>query len=99
MGDHTPVGRVTIIGLGPGPRNTVTQATLDAIATIPHQFLRTRKHPTADLLPHAHSFDELYETLPSFDDVYAAITEAVVAAALQYGEVPITASLSTFFPH
>jgi len=87
MGDHIPVGRVTIIGLGPGPRNTVTQATLDAIANIPHQFLRTRKHPTADLLPHAHSFDELYEALPSFDDVYAAITEAVVAAALQHGEV------------
>ena len=87
MGDHTSVGRVTIIGLGPGPRNTVTQATLDAIATIPHQFLRTRKHPTADLLPNAQSFDELYESLPSFDDVYAAITEAVVAAALQHGDV------------
>ncbi|MEI8323434.1 MAG: nucleoside triphosphate pyrophosphohydrolase, partial [Actinomycetes bacterium] len=60
---------------------------LQAIANIKHQFLRTRQHPTADLLPAAQSFDHLYESLPTFDDVYAAITETLVAAANEHGEV------------
>ena len=79
--------RVVIVGLGPGPRNTVTQATLEAIERIEVQFVRTKRHPTADLMPNATSFDSLYDTLPTFEDVYSAITEAVVAAALQHGEV------------
>ena len=79
--------RVVIVGLGPGPRNTVTQATLEAIERIKVQFVRTKRHPTADLMPKATSFDSLYDTLPTFEDVYVAITEAVVAAALKHGEV------------
>ena len=79
--------RVVIVGLGPGPRNTVTQATLEAIERINVQFVRTKRHPTADLMPRATSFDSLYDTLPTFEDVYREITEAVVAAALQHGEV------------
>jgi tetrapyrrole methylase family protein/MazG family protein len=79
--------RVVIVGLGPGPRNTVTQATLEAIERIDVQFVRTKRHPTADLMPRATSFDSLYDTLPTFEDVYREITEAVVAAALQHGEV------------
>ena len=43
--------RVVIVGLGPGPRNTVTQATLEAIERIDVQFVRTKRHPTADLMP------------------------------------------------
>jgi tetrapyrrole methylase family protein/MazG family protein len=76
-----------IVGLGPGPRNTITQATLEAIERIDVQFVRTKRHPTADLIPKATSFDSLYDTLPTFEDVYGAITEAVVAAALKHGEV------------
>ena len=79
--------RVVIVGLGPGPRNTVTQATLEAIERIDVQFVRTKRHPTADLMPKATSFDSLYDTLPTFEDVYGAITEAVVAAAIKHGEV------------
>ena len=79
--------RVVIVGLGPGPRNTVTQATLEAIERIVVQFVRTKRHPTADLMPKATSFDSLYDTLPTFEDVYSAITEAVVAAAIEHGEV------------
>ena len=79
--------RVVIVGLGPGPRNTVTQAKLEAIERIDVQFVRTKRHPTADLMPKATSFDSLYDTLPTFEDVYNAITESVVAAALAHGEV------------
>ena len=79
--------RVVIVGLGPGPRNTVTQATLEAIERIDVQFVRTKRHPTADLMPRATSFDSFYDTLPTFEDVYSAITEAVVTAAIEHGEV------------
>jgi len=79
--------RVVIVGLGPGPRNTVTQATIEAIDRINIQFLRTERHPTAELMPRATSFDSLYDTLPTFEAVYAAITESVIAAAIEHGEV------------
>lgn len=78
---------VMIVGLGPGPTNAITQATLDAIDAIRVQFVRTRKHPTASLLPQATSFDDLYELFETFDEVYATITEQVVAAAIEHGEV------------
>lgn len=83
----SPTPSVTIVGLGPGPTNAVTQATLDAIGRIPVQFVRTRKHPTASLLPRATSFDDLYDRFDTFDEVYAAITEQVIAAAIEHGEV------------
>lgn len=82
-----PSPHVTIVGLGPGPFNTLTKATLDAIESIAVQFMRTEKHPTASLLPNATSFDYLYEQFETFDEVYAAITEHVVAAAIEHGEV------------
>ena len=78
---------VVIVGLGPGPANALTQATLNAIETIKVQFGRTRKHPTASLLPQASRFDDLYDQLETFDEVYAAITEQIVAGAIEHGEV------------
>ena len=62
--------QIVIVGLGPGPRDTVTDATLQAIARIKTQFIRTQRHPTANLMPTATSFDDLYETLDTFDEVY-----------------------------
>ncbi len=78
---------VVIVGIGPGPIGALTQATLDAIGRIDAQFVRTRKHPTASLLPRAKSFDDLYDKYETFEDVYSAITEQLVAAALEHGEV------------
>jgi tetrapyrrole methylase family protein / MazG family protein len=72
---------ITVIGLGPGGEDLATIGTLRAIEAHPVQFLRTARHPAASLLTGATSFDHLYETLGSFDDVYASIVEALVAAA------------------
>jgi tetrapyrrole methylase family protein / MazG family protein len=85
-------GRITVVGLGPaGPElaNTATIAAIDAIAV---RFLRTSQHPSASLVAgamvtEATTFDHLYETLPRFDDVYAAIVEALVVAARAEGHV------------
>ena len=38
-------------------------------------------------MPDAVDFDDLYEAAASFEEVYAAIVEAIVAAAVEHGEV------------
>ncbi|NCZ71680.1 MAG: hypothetical protein EBY80_16310, partial [Actinobacteria bacterium] len=78
---------VTVVGLGPGPASHVTQATLDAISASHHRFVRTMRHPSVTLLGDCTSFDHLYESKPTFDDVYRAIVEELVAAARTHGEV------------
>jgi tetrapyrrole methylase family protein / MazG family protein len=79
--------RVTIVGLGPAGPEYVTQQTLEAIARSPHRFLRTTRHPSAALVPSATSFDDIYESAETFTDVYAEITERLVAAATEHGEI------------
>ena len=75
--------RITVCGLGPGGAGSVTTATLAAIERSTVRFLRTTRHPTAHLVAGAASFDHLYEAADSFDQVYAAIVDALVAAAVE----------------
>ena len=81
------VPRVVVVGLGPGGPDLVTDQTRFAIASTPHRFLRTSRHPSAGLVPDAVSLDHLYESADTFADVYEQITETIVAAALEHGEV------------
>ena len=78
---------VSVVGLGPGGAEYVTQHTLDVISQHEHRFLRTARHPSAHLVGEAVSFDDEYEAADTFDDVYSRITERVVAAAVQHGRV------------
>jgi tetrapyrrole methylase family protein/MazG family protein len=78
---------VTVVGLGPGGPEYVTQHTLQLIDRIEHRFLRTSQHPCAHLVPLAATFDDVYERADTFDDVYAEITERLVAAAQAHGEI------------
>jgi tetrapyrrole methylase family protein / MazG family protein len=79
--------RVVIVGLGPAGPESATAAVLDAIVRIPHHYLRTGRHPSASLMPTAATFDHIYESADSFDDVYATIVELLVAAANEHGEI------------
>jgi tetrapyrrole methylase family protein / MazG family protein len=79
--------RVVIVGLGPGGDDHVTTQTLTAIARTPHRVLRTDRHPSAHLVGDAVTCDDFYEEAVRFDDVYAAISERIVAAAAEHGEV------------
>jgi tetrapyrrole methylase family protein / MazG family protein len=72
---------ITIVGLGPGDTDLLTNGTITAIAAHEAKWLRTRVHPAASALGDAPSFDHLYETLDSFDAVYASIVEQLVASA------------------
>ena len=79
--------RVIVVGLGPGDPSHVTARTLAEIERVPHRFVRTTRHPSASLVHGATSFDEVYEVADTFDDVYREITDRLVAAAQQHGEV------------
>jgi tetrapyrrole methylase family protein/MazG family protein len=77
-------GRVDIVGLGPGDpslRTLETQALLDQAEAI---ILRTGIHPgLEDLLTddRVTNCDDLYLTLPDFDQVYKTIAERVIDTA------------------
>lgn len=76
--------KITIVGLGPAGTSHVDEAAFppltDAAATV---VLRTRDHPAAEAIATLRpviTCDDLYDTLSAFDDVYAGITDRVVAA-------------------
>ena len=79
--------RILVVGLGPGGRDHVTYETLAAIERIPHRYVRTRQHPSADLVADSISFDHVYERADTFADVYATVVEKLVAAAREHGEI------------
>lgn len=88
MAEPLPVlPRVVVVGLGPGSPDHVTEQTRNAIAASSHRYLRTSVHPSSALVPDAISFDHFYESSETFGDVYAQVTESLVAAALEFGEV------------
>jgi tetrapyrrole methylase family protein / MazG family protein len=79
--------RVVVVGLGPAGPDLVTAATLHAIERVSHRFVRTLRHPSAEVVPDAVSFDHLYEAGESLDEVYASIVDELAAAAATHGEV------------
>ena len=81
------MSRIVVVGLGPGSVDHVTAETIAAIARIPHRYLRTSIHPSATLVPDAITFDDVYERADRFDDVYAEITDRLIAAAADHGEI------------
>ena len=79
--------RIVVVGLGPGHPGRVTAETLAAIDSIAHRYLRTARHPSAHLVAGATSFDDIYESAATFDEVYAAIADRLTAAAAEHGTV------------
>jgi tetrapyrrole methylase family protein / MazG family protein len=84
---RAPLPEVVVVGLGPGGRAHVTAETVELVADVAHRFLRTAVHPTADLVPDAVTFDNVYEAAATFDEVYTQITDALVTAAGEHGRV------------
>lgn len=89
MSEATPerLPRVTICGLGPGDPGLLTRATAELLAGPAPLLLRTSRHPGAERLTGATSFDDVYESAQSFDEVYATIASRVVEAARTHGHV------------
>jgi len=85
--DNAKPGGITLLGLGPGEVQCLTQQAWEILATSSEIYVRTRQHPLLEELPFAlrvYSFDALYETGEDFESVYAQI----VARILELGQRP-----------
>jgi tetrapyrrole methylase family protein / MazG family protein len=81
------VARVVVGGLGPAGPELLTVATVAAVERLPRRWLRTARHPSAEAVAGAETFDFLYETAATLDAVYAGIVDALVEDAGAHGEV------------
>jgi tetrapyrrole methylase family protein/MazG family protein len=75
---------ITLLGLGPGDPKLLTVEARQVLENSSELYLRTSQHPSVDGLPPSiqiHSFDALYDQLPSFEEVYAQIIEQVLELA------------------
>jgi tetrapyrrole methylase family protein/MazG family protein len=78
---------VVVVGLGPAGPELLTAATIEALASVPHRYLRTTRHPAAVAVAGAPSFDSIYEAAATIEAVYAGIVDALVEAAGEHGTV------------
>jgi len=75
---------ITLLGLGPGNPAQLTLEAMQLLESIPEIYLRTSQHLTVESFPttlQVHSFDDLYETLQSFDAVYAQLIDQIIQLA------------------
>lgn len=81
------MGTITIVGLGPGAAGHMSVETMELLQSCPQVILRTAVHPTVSELQKQNvsysSCDDLYEQGASFEEVYAGVTQRVLAAAAQ----------------
>ena len=79
--------RVVVVGLGPAGPDLTTEGARRRLAELDHWRLRTRRHPAAEPYGDRESYDHVYESSPTFDDVYRTIVDDLVVAATEHGEV------------
>jgi tetrapyrrole methylase family protein/MazG family protein len=85
---HRP--HVTVVGLGPAGTDLLGPGVADLLAAAPGRaYLRTARHPSAARFEGVPAFDHLYEAAATFDEVYAGIVEALVAAAVEAAPDPV----------
>ena len=87
------MGKITIVGLGPGSFGLITVETLELLQIAQPLLLRTAKHPTVTEMRKRGieftSYDFMYEEKESFEAVYHAIVndcleQAAVSENLVY---------------
>lgn len=72
---------IILLGLGPGDPGQLTRQAWEILEAAEEVYLRTRHHPVVMHLPaslRVHTFDDLYEQGPTFEDVYRRIVEQVL---------------------
>ncbi|WP_235919211.1 bifunctional methyltransferase/pyrophosphohydrolase YabN [Heliomicrobium undosum] len=76
---------ITVVGLGAGDPGHLTRAGWEALRRADRLFLRTAIHPTVPSLKEAglvfETFDPLYESAESFDDLYSEIASRLIKTA------------------
>lgn len=98
---------IKIVGLGPGAKEALTIGTISELEKNKNIFLRTEKHPTVEYLKEKNikfvTYDDVYETMESFDEVYLNIAEDLINKHKEVGELiyavpghPLVAERSVF---
>ena len=75
------MGKISIVGLGPGDYSLISQGALDALSTSSNVYLRTKKHPTVEQLQEKIQYtalDYFYEKEENFEEVYGEIAKFIV---------------------
>lgn len=98
---------IKIVGLGPGAKEALTIGTISELENNKNVFLRTEKHPTVDYLKEKNikfnTYDSIYESMQSFDEVYSNIANDLIKKHHELGELiyavpghPLVAEKSVF---
>lgn len=82
---------IRIVGLGPGSKEAITMGTFSLLKDSDNVFFRTEIHPNVEYLREAgvkfKTYDNSYETLNNFDDVYEAIAKDLVNKHKELGDL------------
>jgi tetrapyrrole methylase family protein/MazG family protein len=81
---------ITILGLGPGAPGQLTRQAWDVLVSAKEVYLRTSQHPVVEDLPDTlkiHSFDDIYQQMDTFQQVYAHIIEKILDLGREPGGV------------
>ncbi len=77
---------ITVIGLGPGDISGISLGAMEELRSGKRIYLRTAIHPAVDGLRNLGisftSFDDIYESAPTFSDVYEEIAASLLRAAV-----------------
>ncbi len=92
-------GSIIVVGLGPARWEDVTLEARDILLGATSIVCRTLRHPTVEALSRLRpdlaleSFDPLYESAPTFTELYPSMVEALLqlSAKLQGGETLVYA--------
>ncbi len=87
MSVHRP--HITVVGLGPAGSDLLGDRAAALLAAPGHVYLRTARHPAAAGVEGAHSFDDLYDSAATFEEVYTGIVEALVSIAVDVAPEPV----------
>ena len=77
--------QVVVVGLGPGGAEWIDGRTHRLLMESQSAFVRTTRHPASAAYSWAGSFDDVYDSAPSIESVYAEIVERLLAAATASG--------------
>lgn len=78
------MGKITIVGLGPGDYNLISQGALDAIKNKENVYFRTVKHPIIHQFDDSIKYEGLdyfYESEENFENVYESISNFIIEKA------------------
>jgi len=85
------MGKINILGLGPGDVDSITISVIKKIDSGVKNYLRTEKHPAVKYfkdnnIPY-ESYDYIYEQEDEFTDVYERIVDDLIEKSKQYEEI------------